>query len=415
MKDAPDKTITDLSRRHFFKDGACALVAASCVAAVKPWAASAEPHSIQELAAKNFICPPCGLDCDKLRFDKPGNCPQCGMTLIPADGAGVLNVAMLVYDGVELIDIAGPWEAFGTAGLLVHTVAEKPDPLTLVFGQKIVPDFTFENAPRADVLLVPGGGYFKQTKNDAVMKFIKTKANEVKYVMSVCTGAFLLGEAGLLAGQTATCTYGMVEDLAKFPNTKVVYDARFVESGKIITTAGLTSGIDGALHLVSRLFDKGAAQSAALGMEYNWNPDGRWTRNMMADRFLPDGLCFAHAKLQGAQAKMISTHGDATRWETKILISDPSTPERIVSLLRERITANSGQGGMMNRISHLRSGPTFVETDKSSQIRWKFIDDQGQAWNGLGVIEPAPEGKDKFIVTLSLASAASNKRIGLAF
>src|SRR5690349_6642819 len=104
-------------------------------------------------------------------------------------------------------------------------------------------------------------------KNDELIKWVQAKSSEVRYVMSVCTGAFLLGQAGLLSGQKATCTYGMVEDLSAFPETKVVYDARYVESGKIITTAGLTSGIDGALHLVSKMLSKGEAQSAALGIE----------------------------------------------------------------------------------------------------------------------------------------------------
>src|SRR5262249_18531837 len=159
-------------------------------------------------------------------------------------------------------------------------------------------------------------------KNEATIGWIKSKSNEVKYVMSVCTGAFLLGQAGLLSGQTATCTYGMVEDLTAFPNTKVVYDARYVESGKIITTAGLTSGIDGALRVVSKMQGLGEAQSAALGIEYRWDTDRPWARGAMADRFLPDGLAHGRPKLKGAQAIMISTEGDANRWETKILVSD---------------------------------------------------------------------------------------------
>ncbi|HJZ79747.1 MAG TPA: DJ-1/PfpI family protein [Pyrinomonadaceae bacterium] len=312
-----------LTRRNFMKGGAGAVLAISCLHGLELHA-MASATNLSHTAARTHICPPCGQPCDKLTFDQPGNCPQCGMTLIPADGeGGPPKVAMLVYNGVEIIDIAGPWEVFGAAGFLVHTVAEKPEPLTLVYGQKIVPDYTFTNSPKADILLVPGGGYGSQMNNAATIGWIKSKANEVKYVMSVCTGAFLLGQAGLLSGQTATCTYGMVEDLTAFPNTKVVYDARFVESGKIITTAGLTSGIDGALHLISKMLGKGAAQSAALGIEYRWSPDTAWARGAMADRFLPDGLAYGGAKLKGAEATMISTEGDATRWETRILVSDP--------------------------------------------------------------------------------------------
>src|SRR5262245_60189435 len=319
---------------------------------------------VQGGTGKVYICPPCGLPCDKLTFDQPGNCPQCGMTLIPADGeGGPPKVAMLLYNGVEIIDIAGPWEVFGAAGLLVHTVAEKLEPLTLVFGQKVIPDYTFANSPKADVLLVPGGGYGSEMTNDALIGWIKSKSNEVKYVMSVCTGAFLLGQAGLLSGQRATCTYGMVEDLSAFPNTRVVYDARYVDSGKIITTAGLTSGIDGALHVVSKMQGFGEAQSAALSIEYRWDAGSPWARGAMADRFLPDGLAYSRPRLKGAQATLISTEGDARRWETKILVSDPKTPQAIIDLVRERIAANSGVGGMMKRLSHLHSGPTFVAAE----------------------------------------------------
>src|SRR5438105_4615193 len=305
-----------LNRRSFIKGSAGAVVAASCMSTLGFSTSAFEAHANAGASAKVYVCPPCGLPCDKLTFDKPGSCPQCGMTLIPADGeGGPPKIAILLYNGVEIIDIAGPWEAFGTAGFLVHTVAEKTEPLTLVFGQKLIPDYTFENSPKADVLLVPGGGYGYQMKNDGLIGWIKNKSKDVKYVMSVCTGAFLLAEAGLLSGQTATCTHGMVEDLLAFPNTKVVYDARYVDSGKIITSAGLSSGIDAAIHLVSKMLGRGEAQRVALGMEYRWDPDARWARGALADRYLPDGLAGGSAKIKGAQTKLISTEGDADRWE----------------------------------------------------------------------------------------------------
>ena len=171
---------------------------------------------MQRIAANVFVCPPCGQPCDKLTFDKPGDCPNCGMTLVPAGGgAGAPpTVAILLFNGTELIDFAGPWEVFGTAGFLVHTVAEKAEPLTMVFGQKVIPDHTFETSPKADILLVPGGGVFDNIRNEKFMGWVKAKAKDVDHVMSVCTGAFILQAAGLLAGQTVTATYGMIEDLA---------------------------------------------------------------------------------------------------------------------------------------------------------------------------------------------------------
>ena len=400
-----------LNRRHFMKGGAGAVLGVGCLATLGHGAAAYGAHVIRslgagmgtdtEVGAKVYVCPPCGLPCDKLKFDQPGNCPQCGMTLIPLDGeGGPPKVAILLYNGVEIIDMAGPWEAFGTAGFLVHTVAEKTEPLTLVFGQKVIPDYSFENSPKAEVLLVPGGGYGTQMKNDALIGWIKSKSNEVSHVMSVCTGAFLLGKAGLLSGQTATCTSGMVEDLALFPNTKVVYDARYVDSGKIITTAGLSSGIDGAIYLISKMLDKGAAQRVALSMEYRWDPDAKWARGALADKYLP--WLGSASGLKGAQAKLISTAGDIDRWEQKLLVSEPNSAAGIIDLLRQRIATHSGMGGMSNRISHIKTGPTFDGGGKDSELRWKFTDDQGRKWNGLGTVESADD-KTKFVTTLKLA------------
>jgi putative intracellular protease/amidase len=367
-----------------------------------PNAASVE-MPLSQTSTKAYICPPCGQPCDKVTYDKPGNCPGCGMTLVPVGPSedSPPSVAVLLFNGVEIIDIAGPWEVFGTAGFLVHTVAEKIEPLTLVSGQKVLPDYTFENSPKADILLVPGGGVGEAKKSPALMAWIKAKSNDVRYVMSVCTGAFLLGEAGLLAGQKATCTYGMVEDLAAFPNTKVVYDARYVESGKIVTTAGLTSGIDGAIHVVSKMLGKGEAQSVALNVEYRWDADAGWARGAMADRYLPDGLAFGKARIRGAKAKLISTEGDADHWETKMLMSEPDSVSAILDLLRKRI-AVSGQGGMGRRISHLRGVPNLAPQTNSSQIRWSFVDEAGHGWSGSGLVEPSADAKGKFVVTLGV-------------
>jgi putative intracellular protease/amidase len=368
------------------------------------------PSSPTPAAARvTYICPPCGQPCDKVTFDKPGSCPVCGMTLIPATGAGVPTVAMLVYPGVEIIDIAGPWEAFGTAGFLVHTVAEKTDPLTLVFNQRVLPDFTFDNAPHADVLLVPGGGYGEALENPRLIAWLLSKSKDVSYVMSVCTGAFILGKAGLLAGQTATATYGMVDDLLDFPNVKVVHDQRFVDNGKIITTGGLTSGIDGALHVISRILNLGAAQSAALEMEYNWSPNDQFVRSALADRFLPDGLVFGKGRIKGTTAKLISTQGSIDSWQAKLLVSTPSTSSEIIDVLRKRITATAArdvQSMAGGPAAHPRAITFHISASNSNQLVWTFADEQGRPWRGVGVADPDPAMASQFQVTLNVARSA---------
>jgi putative intracellular protease/amidase/DNA-directed RNA polymerase subunit RPC12/RpoP len=392
------------TRRTFMKGGAGAILAAGCLTALGSRGVTAEATTVLDSVTATYICPPCGQPCDKLTFDKPGDCPQCGMTLVPLGGGkdSPATVAILLFNATELIDFAGPWEVFGTAGFLVHTVAAKSEPLTMVFGQKVLPDYTFDNSPKADILLVPGGGVFDHMKDDALINWIQRKSKEVSYVMSVCTGAFLLQKAGLLEGQTVTATYGMIEDLAT-PQTKVVYDQRFVDNGKIITTAGLSSGIDGAFHLVSRILGKGRAQAAALSMEYNWDADSKWTRASQADRYLPDGLAYGKPRLKGAEAQLISTEGNTDHWETKLLVSSPSSSSEIVDLLRSRIGSNTASQGMFRPIAHIRSTPTLSpKRSKESAITWTFTDDQGRNWNGLGSVEAASDEQGKFIVTLKL-------------
>jgi putative intracellular protease/amidase len=327
------------------------------------------------------------------------------MTLIPLGGGkdSPPTVAILIFNGAEIVDFAGPWEAFGTAGFLVHTVAESLEPHTMVFGQKVVADYTFENSPKADVLLVPGGGLGQAMKSGPLIQWLKTKARDVSHVMSVCTGAFLLAKAGLLDGLDATVTYGMEEDLAEAgTNIRVLYPRRFVDAGKIITTAGLTSGIDGALHLISKMAGLGQAQSAALNMEYRWSPDSNFARAALADRYLPDGLQFAKANLKGAQATMVLTEGDTDRWEMRLLVSDPKSGAEIMDVLSNRIKSNT---------SHIRgsvqvSGPGGRGSATSSQMTWKFTDDQGRGWVGSALAVRSTEDTDKFNLTLQLARSS---------
>jgi len=405
MKFIGEKTPNSgLSRRQFIRSTVGTTVACACLSASEPQTLAANLQSSP--GGEAYICPPCGLPCDKLTFDKPGACPNCGMTLVPAAGAegSPPRVAILLFNGAQLIDFAGPWEAFGTAGLLVHTVAEKQETLTAVFGAKIVPDYTFENSPKVDVVVVPGGGVWNGAiQNQRLIEWIQATARDARHVMSVCTGAFLLQKAGLLAGQMVTTTYGMIEDLAS-PDTKLAYDKRFVDNGKVLVTAGLTAGIDGALHLVSRLLGDGVTQSVALEMEYNWDPSGTYARALLADRFLPDGLAYAKPNVKGMKAQMMSTAGDRDHWKTKILVSNPRSSAEILEVLRNRIAANRGVSGMYKPIPHITSTSqvTLVNNGNSS-LKWKFTDDQGSKWNGLCTVEPYLKGNTAFLVTFELA------------
>jgi transcriptional regulator GlxA family with amidase domain len=157
-----------------------------------------------------------------------------------------LKVAVLLYDGVEEIDYAGPIEVFGASGFDVFTVAQTKSPVASVWGLHLLPDHDFADAPKADVLLVPGGGVKVAWKDPALLAWIRQRSADVRIVMAVCSGSFILGKAGLLDGIASTTTSSMRDQLAKnFPGTQV-RTTRYVDAGKVITTAGLSAGIDGA-------------------------------------------------------------------------------------------------------------------------------------------------------------------------
>lgn len=177
------------------------------------------------------------------------------------------TVAILLFDGVELLDFAGPAEVFIVAArgeaYRVVTVAASIQPLKTMGGITVTADFSYDNAPQADVLVVPGGNL---AAVDAVGRaWVKQQSEDAEIVMSVCYGALLLADLGLLDGLEATTHHWAVEQLKKAaPMCKVVRDKRFVDSGKMITTAGVTAGIDGALRVVERQLGKEAAQWTAV-------------------------------------------------------------------------------------------------------------------------------------------------------
>ncbi|HKF56068.1 MAG TPA: DJ-1/PfpI family protein, partial [Blastocatellia bacterium] len=286
----------------------------------------------------------------------------------------------------------GPWEVFGEAGFKVFTVADSVAPITTVFGQKVTPDFSFENSPRADILLVPGGGVGKASNNPKLIKWIQDNAKESTYVMSVCTGAFLLAKAGLLDGLTATTVRGGIDRLAEAaPKTTVVYDQRYVDNGKIITTAGLSSGIDGAFHLLSKIVGEGEAERTALGMEYRWDPQSTYARAALPDRYLPD--------FSVIDGKVLSTSGDMDKWEVRAVVWAPDSIAGIIDTISKQIAAAT---------PHTRSAPKVGErtgTPESAEIRWTLTDEKGRNWNGSAVAQPAPGEKGRFIVVVKLSRA----------
>lgn len=189
----------------------------------------------------------------------------------PAHGS--IPVAFLLSDGAVMIDFSGPWEVFQDVNLPgrsdavfnLYTVAATGKPIRASGGMQIVPDYTFANAPAPRILVIPA-----QSEPSAATKaWIRKVAKNADVVMSVCTGAFVLADTGLLAGKAATTHHSAYVRLAQqFPEIQVKRGARFVEAGNLATSGGLSSGIDLALRVVERYFGREVARQTAYDMEY---------------------------------------------------------------------------------------------------------------------------------------------------
>ncbi len=194
----------------------------------------------------------------------------------------MINIAIYVYEGAEVLDVAGPFEVFATAARLAGTSGESSSLNPFLIGQtgkqvglrggfRVMPDFGFSSHPSPGVLLVPGGDHSAEQKKKEVANWIKQQNSVARLTVSVCTGAFLLAEAGLLQGLRATTHH---EDLqtfaAQFPAVAVEADQRWVDEGRILTSAGISAGIDMSLHIVERLAGSRLSRQTAANMAWDY-------------------------------------------------------------------------------------------------------------------------------------------------
>jgi transcriptional regulator GlxA family with amidase domain len=198
----------------------------------------------------------------------------------PAEGS--IPVAFLISEGAQVIDFTGPWEVFQDVMVpgrtdrpfRLYTVSESTSPIRTSGGMKVVPEYTFENAPTPKVIVIPA----QSPPSDAALEWIRKSAKSADVIMSVCTGAFVLARTGLLSGKAATTYHGaFVRFSSQFPDIQLKRGARFVEEANLATAGGLSSGIDLALRVVERYFGREVAQQTAYDLEYQgqgWmNPD----------------------------------------------------------------------------------------------------------------------------------------------
>ncbi len=199
------------------------------------------------------------------------------------------RVGLLVFDDVEVLDFCGPFEVLSTTRLHagrrreepspfdVRLIAEGPGTITASGGLRVTPDHTLADCPDLDWLLVPGGwGTRREMDNAALVAWIARRAAGVELVASICTGALLLARAGLLDGLTVTTHWASLDLLRETaPRARVVDDQHVVDNGRIVTSAGISAGIDMALRLVARACGERVARETARHMEYPYPEDNR--------------------------------------------------------------------------------------------------------------------------------------------
>ncbi|MFZ5624669.1 MAG: DJ-1/PfpI family protein [Gemmatimonadota bacterium] len=186
------------------------------------------------------------------------------------------TIGILLFDDVDVLDACGPFEVFSVAGatrglkpFAVRMIAEENRPVVARNGLRILPDHTTASCPPLDILLVPGGmGTRREVDNAPLVAWIAERAKAVELVLSVCTGALLLGKAGLLDGLRAT-THHLALDLLRqtAPAARIEPDQRVVDNGKVVLSAGVAAGIDMSLHVVARLLGEDVARETAAYME----------------------------------------------------------------------------------------------------------------------------------------------------
>lgn len=199
-----------------------------------------------------------------------------------------IKVGIFIYDKVEVLDFAGPYEVFSVTRTLnsrfsapspfeIVLVSEQLRKITTMGGMRVIPDYNFEDFPEVDILVVPGGlGERHEHNNSIIHHFLKKQAKTVKTLASVCTGAFFLASAGLLDDKRATTHIDLLNRLDNYPAINVVRDKRWVEDGHIMTSAGISAGIDMSLIIVAKHLGIDVAKQCARRMEYPYpNSDKR--------------------------------------------------------------------------------------------------------------------------------------------
>lgn len=316
------------------------------------------------------------------------------------------NLAVVLWKGSQPIDYIGAIEVFSRvqnfdreSAFNVYTVAQEKSPVSTALGLNLIPAYTFENAPKADILVVPGGGVRGQYSNEEVLRWIRSQSQSAEHVISICGGSLILAKAGLLDGMEVTTTAGInVHDLQQAaPKAKVTADKRFTDNGKILTTAGLSSGIDGSLHLVQNLFGLATARQVALSLEYDWDPASRYSRSALAEQYISFDY---HLKLLPGGWQPIKVEGDENHWQEIYVVKSPSSASDIFREMQDAVAHKMVAGTHPALEWHPED---VLSTHEKQTGTWDFVNERGENWQSKISIEAIPNKVANYTLSIEVS------------
>ena len=326
-----------------------------------------------------YFCSPCGCSEDGKHFSGSGICSACRMELQPtllglereSRPAPRPSVGIFLFNGADVMDVSGPLSVFELAGFQVVTFAKQKEMTRIGMNLEFMPDYAMESLPAIDVLVLPGGGLAESNPGDKqVIDFLKQRKDSTDVILSVCSGAFFLGEAGLLDDKQSTTFAGLLPRLeSQYPKSKVLNDVKYTDNGQIVTSAGLSSGIDASFHVVSKLYGVGRAQEIANHMEYPWKREHDYARSQLAINYM--------SNIQGL-VQLFSTdfhysQGDHNEWECRYRLTTQLSSKQIKALIEKELSKSDQ---WISKISNKNSFTGLVEHPTAGNGEVSFIIDE---------------------------------------
>lgn len=305
--------------------------------------AAQESEPRESVYSVHYICPPCGCPHDGKIFEAAGICPSCNMNLRP-QCAGLIGkpvrqyprvkVAVVLFDGADIMDVTGPMSVFEHAGFNVFLVAKNLEPKRIGLYAELSPDYTLTSLPSVDVIVVPGGGPAEQDQDPDLVAWLQERSRSTDTMFSVCSGAFFLGMAGVLDGYESTTFASLIPNLkSQFPKSRVLNNVKYTDNDKVFTSSGLSSGIDASFAVVAKYRGVGRAQNLANHMEYPWKRQHDYARTQLADNYL---VAF-NELIDLFSISFSQSEGDMNSWMYTYELWEDIDLEGFMALLKEEI------------------------------------------------------------------------------